>query len=83
MKIIELLQERGGEVSYQDPYVAELPDHGLRSGRLPEATEDIDLAVIVTAHPNIDFAQVVRSAPAVVDFRGVTRAARYVDTPQP
>jgi UDP-N-acetyl-D-mannosaminuronate dehydrogenase len=63
--------------------VPELPDHGLRSGRLPEATEAIDLAVIVTAHPNIDSAQVVRSAPAVVDFRGVTRTAQYADTPQP
>jgi UDP-N-acetyl-D-glucosamine dehydrogenase len=76
LKIIELLQERGGDVSYQDPYAPELPEHGLHSGQLPEATEGIDLAVIVTAHPHIDFVEVLRDVPSVVDLRGVTRDAR-------
>ena len=39
-----------------------------RSGR-----EDVDCAVIVTAHPGLDLERVVREAPLVVDFRGVTR----------
>ena len=76
LKIIELLRERGGDISYQDPYVPELPEHGLRSGQLPEATEGIDLAVIVTAHPHIDFEDVLRNVPSVVDLRGVTRETR-------
>jgi UDP-N-acetyl-D-glucosamine dehydrogenase len=75
LKIIELLQDRGGEVSYQDPYVPELAEHGLRSGQLPEATEGIDLAVIVTAHPHIDW-DVLGAVPSVVDLRGVTRETR-------
>ena len=29
--------------------------------------------MIVTAHPELDVEQVVRDAPLVVDFRGVTR----------
>jgi hypothetical protein len=30
--------------------------------------------VIVTAHPSVDHAAVVRSAPRTVDFRGVVRS---------
>ena len=29
--------------------------------------------MIITAHPGLDLEQVVREAPLVVDFRGVTR----------
>src|SRR4051794_33614416 len=82
LKIIELLQERGGKVSYQDPFVPELREHGLRSGRLPDATEHVDLAVIVTAHPNIDFNEVLRDVPTVVDLRGVTRKAQRANLHQ-
>ena len=73
MKIIELLQRRGGDVSYHDPHVPELPQHGLRS---VELGGEIDLAVIVTAHPGVDHGAVVEQAPAVLDLRGVTRSAR-------
>ena len=38
-----------------------------------EWPEDVDCAVIVTAHPGLDVERVVREAPLVVDFRGVTR----------
>ena len=34
LKIIELLQERGGDVAYHDPHVPELPQYGLRSVEL-------------------------------------------------
>jgi UDP-N-acetyl-D-mannosaminuronate dehydrogenase len=54
---------------YHDEFVPELPEHGLRS----EWPEDVDCAVIVTAHPSLDLERVVREAPLVVDFRGVTR----------
>jgi UDP-N-acetyl-D-glucosamine dehydrogenase len=82
LKIIDLLQERGGEVSYQDPYVPELREHGLRSVPLADATEQIDLAVIVTAHPDIDFQAVLRDVPTVVDLRGVTRKAQRANLHQ-
>jgi UDP-N-acetyl-D-glucosamine dehydrogenase len=70
LKIIELLQERGGDVRYHDPHVPELTGHGLRSTELGEC----DLAVIVTAHPEVDHGAVVELAPAVLDLRGVTRS---------
>ncbi|HEX8959000.1 MAG TPA: nucleotide sugar dehydrogenase [Solirubrobacterales bacterium] len=73
LKIVRLLRERGAEVSYHDPHVPELPDLGLSSVDLNEALRSTDLAAIVTAHPAIDYEQVVADAPLVLDFRGVTR----------
>jgi UDP-N-acetyl-D-glucosamine dehydrogenase len=73
LKIIELLRGRGGDVVYHDPHVPELPEHGLRSVDLDAALEGADLVVIVTAHPQVDHAAVVRRAPMTLDLRGVTR----------
>jgi UDP-N-acetyl-D-glucosamine dehydrogenase len=73
LRILELLRGRGGEVSYHDPHVPELAEHGLRSGTLDDALEGIDLAVIVTAHPSVDHGRVVERAPQVLDLRGTTR----------
>src|SRR4051795_12916375 len=73
LRIIDLLRERGGDVSYHDPHVPELPDRGLRSAALDAALDDADLAVIVTAHPQVDHGAVVKRAPLVLDLRGVTR----------
>jgi UDP-N-acetyl-D-glucosamine dehydrogenase len=73
LKIIELLRQRGGDVSYHDPHVEELPQFGLRSAELGSP---VDLAVIVTAHPSVDHGAVVEQSPAVLDLRGVTRSLR-------
>jgi len=73
LKLIELLQERGGTVTYHDPHVAELPTYGLRSAQLGG---EVDLAVIVTAHPSVDHEAIVEQAPAVLDLRGVTRSLK-------
>jgi UDP-N-acetyl-D-glucosamine dehydrogenase len=73
LKITTLLQELGGEVSYHDPHVAELPKLGLSSVDLDSALASTDLAAIVTAHPSLDYAAVTAAAPVVMDFRGVTR----------
>jgi UDP-N-acetyl-D-glucosamine dehydrogenase len=73
LKIIGRLQDLGGEVSYHDPFVPELPGHGLRSVELEEALAGSDLTAIVTAHPGTDYERIVSSAQLVVDFRGVTR----------
>src|SRR3954447_17186101 len=54
LKILKLLAERGGDVRYHDPFVPELPAHGLESVELNGAVADADLVVIVTAHPGID-----------------------------
>ncbi len=76
LKIIKRLREGGAEVSYHDPHVPELDRLGLKSIDLPEAVSGVDVAVIVTAHPSVDHAEVVADAELVVDFRGVTRHLR-------
>jgi UDP-N-acetyl-D-glucosamine dehydrogenase len=73
LKILGLLQARGADVRYHDPYVPELPSLGLRNSELEDGLEGADLAVIVTAHPGVDHEAVFRAAPLTVDFRGVTR----------
>ena len=73
LKIAKRLRDLGGDVSYHDPHVPALPDLGLISVDLDEALRSTDLAAIVTAHPSLDYKDVVSSAPLVVDFRGVTR----------
>jgi UDP-N-acetyl-D-glucosamine dehydrogenase len=73
LRIIGRLQDLGGEVSYHDPFVPELPAHGLASVDLEPALASTDLAAIVTAHPGVDHEQVVATAAQVIDFRGVTR----------
>jgi UDP-N-acetyl-D-glucosamine dehydrogenase len=75
LKIISLLTELGAEIRYHDPHVPALADYGLASLPLQEALADADLALIVTAHPGVDYEQLARRARLVVDLRGVTRAS--------
>ncbi len=73
LKIVDLLRELGGEISYHDPHVPELSERGLSSTDLDEALGAADVAAIVTAHPEVDYEAVVATALLIVDFRGVTR----------
>ena len=73
LKIIRLARELGADISYHDPYVPELPELDLRSAPLDGELGGSDLACIVTAHPDVDYEQVVAEAPLVLDLRGVTR----------
>jgi UDP-N-acetyl-D-glucosamine dehydrogenase len=73
LKIAKQLQGMGGEVSYHDPHVPELQELKLASVDLETALAASDVVAIVTAHPEIDYGDVVDKAPLVVDFRGVIR----------
>ncbi len=73
LTILRLLAALEADVSYHDPYVPELPELGLTSVDLDRALAGTDLAAIVTAHPDVDYAEVVATAPRTLDFRGVTR----------
>jgi UDP-N-acetyl-D-glucosamine dehydrogenase len=75
LKIISLLRELGAEIRYHDPHVPVLAEHGLESIELEDALADADLALIVTAHPSVDYELLARRARLVVDLRGVTRGA--------
>ena len=71
-KLIELLQALGAEIVYHDEFVPEFL--GLRSLALDEALDGATLALIVTAHPGIDYDSLARKAECVLDLRGVTTA---------
>ena len=73
LKIVTLLGALGANLRYHDPFVPELPDHGLRSEPLEHAIAGADLALIVTAHPGIDYDAAVAQVPLALDLRGVTR----------
>src|SRR5579859_2546858 len=71
LKVIELLEKAGADVSYHDPHVPSL--NGKESVGLDPAA--YDCVAILTAHSSIDHEQVVRDAKVVVDFRNATGAA--------
>jgi UDP-N-acetyl-D-glucosamine dehydrogenase len=72
LKLVELLREEGANVSYHDPHVPELPEHGLVSGSLDGHVESADCVAIVTAHTGIDYAELAERARLMVDFRNAT-----------
>jgi UDP-N-acetyl-D-glucosamine dehydrogenase len=80
LKIIDRLQALGAEVAYHDSYVPELTQFGLQNTDLEQALAGADVALIVTAHPDIDHNSIAASVPTV-DFRGVTRTQRAVARP--
>jgi UDP-N-acetyl-D-glucosamine dehydrogenase len=73
LEIVGLLRDLGAEVTYHDAFAPELAEFDLHSVELEEGLGSTDLAVIVTAHPGIDYGDVVATAPQTIDFRGVTR----------
>lgn len=73
LKMIGLARDAGAEISYHDPHVPELTEFALSSTPLDQALDQCDLAVIVTAHPELDYSKVVSRAPLILDLRGVTR----------
>jgi UDP-N-acetyl-D-glucosamine dehydrogenase len=73
LTILRLLAALEADISYHDAFVPALPEFGLTSVDLDQALAGADLVAIVTAHPGIDYADVVATAPRTLDFRGVTR----------
>ena len=74
--IARLLEERGAVVSYTDPHVPVVDDHGVSMTGLTEAdalAAGIDCAVIVTNHRAFDYDALVRTAPLIVDTRNALK----------
>jgi UDP-N-acetyl-D-glucosamine dehydrogenase len=75
LKIIALLRALGADLHYHDEFVPEVREHDLRNEPLEDVIDGADVAVIVTAHPGVDFMAVAERVPALLDLRGVTRRA--------
>jgi UDP-N-acetyl-D-glucosamine dehydrogenase len=72
LKLIELLRDEGANVSYHDPHVPELVEHGLTSSELDGAVDAADCIAVVTAHSGIDYDGLAERARLLVDFRNAT-----------
>ena len=82
LEILRLLQEKGADVSYHDPFCPAIADDGhtalqnlpLESVALtPEAVRAADAVVLVTDHTGVDYALVREHAAVIVDTRGTLR----------
>jgi UDP-N-acetyl-D-glucosamine dehydrogenase len=76
LDVIELLKQRGADVTYHDPYVPRLDvgGHDVPSRPLtPEVLAAQDVVALVTDHADLDYAMVVEHAALVFDTRNATR----------
>ncbi len=79
IKIMELFEKEGSEVSYSDPFIKSFPK--LRNYKYekesikisPESLNQFDLVVITTDHSSFDYEMIRRNAQIVLDTRGIYR----------
>jgi UDP-N-acetyl-D-glucosamine dehydrogenase len=79
LKLIELIEERGGSAAFHDPHVAAIPRtraYGALMGRASvplgeAAVKAFDAVLISTDHDAIDWAALARWSPLIVDTRNV------------
>ena len=79
LKLIELLEERGAEVDYNDPHIPVLPhvrkyQYDMKSIEIsPANLKKYDAVVISTAHSQYDYDAIVSHANLVIDARNATK----------
>jgi len=79
LRLIEIIEERGGRSDYHDPFVAEIPvtrEHMALKGRKSvELTEEVvksyDAVLISTDHDGVDYAALARWASLIIDTRNI------------
>jgi UDP-N-acetyl-D-glucosamine dehydrogenase len=83
LKIINLLQQKGVKVSYNDPYVPESSGHreypGLALRSVPltaKRLRDADAVIIATDHSAYDYDWIVKNASLVIDTRNAVKKKR-------
>jgi UDP-N-acetyl-D-glucosamine dehydrogenase len=72
LDIIRLLEQKGGKVSYHDPYIPTFQHDGVSQHCVPdllEAVKAADCVVIITNHSSYDYSAILAAARLVVDTR--------------
>ena len=75
LDVIRLLEQRGAQVEYYDPFIPQFRDDGHTRTSVPLSDETLawaDAVVIITDHKNVDYQQVLDRASLVIDTRNVT-----------
>jgi UDP-N-acetyl-D-glucosamine dehydrogenase len=80
LELMELLQQKGALVSYNDPHIPRLPPtrryphlQMTSQALTPAYLQSQDCVVIVTDHSSYDWNAIVENSPMVVDTRNATR----------
>ena len=80
LTILELLQKRGADVAYNDPFfpkVGKGRKYALNMTSTPlEQIPDFDCVAVVTDHSQYDYRNIVANAKLVVDTRNATRGIK-------
>ncbi len=78
-ELIQLLKQRGAELTYNDPHIPELPrmrhydlEPMVSQELTPEYLQRQDCVLIATDHSAYDYDEIVRHAPLVLDTRNAT-----------
>ncbi|MGW8285782.1 MAG: nucleotide sugar dehydrogenase [Candidatus Deferrimicrobiaceae bacterium] len=70
--ILQLLSKKGAKLSYCDPHVPVLDEHGMRMKAEPFSAATLkkaDCVVVVTDHSDFDYRLVARGSKVIVDAR--------------
>ncbi len=76
LDIIKLLEEKGAEVIYNDPYVPELNFNGKQRKSVDltgELLNSVDCVVIATDHSDYDYRWLVENAKLIIDTKNATK----------
>ncbi|RMF87063.1 MAG: nucleotide sugar dehydrogenase [Nitrospinota bacterium] len=77
LDILRILQQKGANLSFYDPYVQRLEEASAHWVPLTEQTlAGADCVVIVTDHQQVDYKFVVEHAPLILDTRNATKEVR-------
>ena len=77
LDIMHLLAERKARLSYSDPYVPRLSEPGIELDAEPlSVLSQKDCVVIVTDHSCVDYQEILRVAPLIVDTRNALRGCK-------
>ncbi len=82
LDVIGLLQEKGAEVNYYDPHVADIEHEGWEMGSVSDlkaAVQAADCVVLITDHKDLDYATVAKDARLIFDTRNAFQRLGYID----
>jgi UDP-N-acetyl-D-glucosamine dehydrogenase len=82
LDVIGLLQEKGAEVTYFDPHVAEFSHEGwemMSEIDVKAAVKAADCVVLITDHKDLDYGSIANNAKLIFDTRNAFQRLGYSD----
>lgn len=77
IRVIEVLEREGADVTYYDPWVKSFKDNGVEMSSIPELNEKVlkeaDLVMVTAAHSNVDYDLVQKHAKMIFDTKNAMK----------